>query len=883
MKIKLTALILAFVMCLTLIPVSAADDVVEAAPRETYNIMKALGFVGDEPDLSKDITRGEFAVYVAGLIADISFEDTDEVLFYDVKSGHYAYSAVKILLGMGIISESRDGYFYPDRPIEPDHAAKMLTSVVGYDYLTLSYGGYPVGYRIVSQRQRIITDKDFFNKDTITVQQAVDALFSTLNVEIRKNIANEVVTTAGGSNLLQLRFSIYTDSGTVTDNGVTRLDAPSKYRSGTIEVNGYAYKNAEAYTGKLGRKLEVYYALEDGDRKLLYAYEKRESPMVTIMAEDISGFSGRTYEYEENGSRRTTQLSGDFTVIYNNLALTDGAFFSNDVMVPELGKVTLLDSKDSGAYDVVFVWDYIDFLVGGVNSGKNILFNKFDGTAIDLSDNSTVYDIKYEDGSAGDFIAMSMPKTLLNVAVSFDGAYYEIIICKTQIRGAIDEISDEGIYVDGTFYKLSPYFDRTLQLGGMYDFYLNSFNMISEINVVGQGDYKIAYVSEIDTKVGSFGGVAMNLYTEDNAFLAAQLTDKVVVNDVSMSSDKVPAMLDRKSNGGLERQLIRFILNDEGKISKIKLFTAEENCLPDGMYKHYGLTHVLEGHTPLDPNALVFLVADDKENYMVTEPTFFGQYSSVTQIPMKGYALNPLEPTVVNAVVAYYPGGYLNQDILKSIKEEEHFGSCAMVEKVTSTIVDDQTVAKLYLREGSRRGVIYTKDLDAVKFDPATGTYNKDFPANNTETISAGDVVRFGTNKDGRVPTGNIVVIYDNSREWYNAGGMTTYNYSGSDEHAHVVREAWIYDKVRDWHTFSFIPPTDAADFLQRSIEDEDIMILTMSGASNVIVFDRESETTRIATLNDIVTYLDSPANASYGIVYNYQGNSRRVRFYIYQ
>jgi hypothetical protein len=686
---------------------------------------------------------------------------------------------------------------------------------------------------------------------------------------------------AKNETILSKRFGIYKISGIVTDNSITALNGKSELTGEKIKVNNEIYYNARDCKGFLGKNIEIYYDAYDGDRNLLYAYVKPVNKVLKIMGDDINYFENGKYNYNLNDDK-TSEISvnADYSIIYNNVALYDGDNFSNMVMKPDLGYVELADNDGDGKYDVVFVHSFRDFIVSGVNTSTDVIYNELDGSSVAVNEAAVTYDIRFEDGTAADLLAVTAPKAFLSIAESFDGSYVEIIVCKKIIQGGITGISDGKYTIDTNsdtgIYKVSPLFtgyETKLKIGVTYNFYINFLGYIAYAKVSGDDSLKLAYVFGAARDKKSMDGYKLQLYSEDNMLITAYLSDKVTVNESKYTAERVISMLERDKDNNLAHQLIRFKFKD-GLISEVKFFTSGETIVKNSAsFKHFGTTHVINEAYALDPEAKVFVVGGtgDTNDIIVTTPLFFGQYSfNGTGMTGTGYAANPDEPTVMTAFMAVSRGIYVNYDIRTVPSEEFMYGSCELVEKVVRTVIDGGDAYKLYLRNGIEKGIVYTTVPEVINFKKGTGMYS-DGDA-NAETVEAGDIIRFATNKDKRIPLGHLMVIYDRSEDYYLPGQG---NYEGlSFEFAHSILRVWAYDKARDWYTFSFGDPSDA-------MTDKAIMIL--NGASAVVIVDKETGAVKSGSLNDILTYKAVGGGCANGILYNYQGSSKRAVMYIYR
>ena len=144
---KLLTLLLAVLMISTLIPAATSAATYTDTSDEVIETISALGLMSGYEDGTflpeNTLTRGEFAQIIANIYESGSdstqewkeffFKDKEEMLsfvetlteenkvvFADVDEGHWAYSAVKTVHSLGLMSGVGNGEFAPDSLITLD-------------------------------------------------------------------------------------------------------------------------------------------------------------------------------------------------------------------------------------------------------------------------------------------------------------------------------------------------------------------------------------------------------------------------------------------------------------------------------------------------------------------------------------------------------------------------------------------------------------------------------------------------------------------------------------------------------------------------------------------------------------------------------------------
>lgn len=95
---------------------------------------------------------------------------TDETVFIDLGSVGWAYDAIKTLKQRGIISESDDGCFYPDRNVTREEFVKMLVCAMGLNtegrktnLKDLDSGAWYYGYIAAAEEEKLVTGDEYGN------------------------------------------------------------------------------------------------------------------------------------------------------------------------------------------------------------------------------------------------------------------------------------------------------------------------------------------------------------------------------------------------------------------------------------------------------------------------------------------------------------------------------------------------------------------------------------------------------------------------------------------------------------------------------------------------------------------------------------------------
>lgn len=892
--------ILSFLVALTFVlalPFSA--DMASAASygegiAEEYKVLSALGFAAEDElkDFSKTITRGEAAEYIARLFHENLGEA--EQYFKDVPPESEYFEGVWLLAKMGVISGD-NGYFYPDRPAEVTEAVKMIVAALGLDYIAQIKGGYPTGYMAVAQNKKIVSGLNSAGGE-LEAGALVHMLFKTLKADMDVSTAYDGEYQRGEESFLSKRFSIYEGEGILTDNGISSLSGKSGLKDGYVKVGDGLFLSKDNFEDLLGEKVKIYYKEERGEEKeLLYAYCAYTDNSLTINDGLEPKFSNFEYRYyaDENGSKeKRAALSKSYVLIYNNIAVSNGAYFSEALMTPKMGEIKLLDNNGDSVYDVVKIKDYKDFIASGADSGKQIIYGK-DGKVIELGAADVKYKIRYEDSSAASFTVASAPETLLTVLESAEGNYFDITVATGAERGTYSMQKDEYITVGDAEYKLSPYFSGTLTLGLEYDFYFNALGRVAYAEESGTGGDSLAYL------IGLSGGKGLEnpkakLFTEEYGIITALLADRVSVSD-QQTLDSFAAANYLGAGGSGTKQIVRYRLNGENRVAALKPFSAEECLVSKMSAKAYGRLSMItdanntDGLTqtkqyPYDESVKVFTVGSTDKSYSVSGIEFFPTYISPVYT-MSAYATNPSYPEIADVIVVHSDGGaggeFLDYNVDDSPLSSDHEGAHGViVESIDRTMVDGVVVSQVCVRSGSSKLYFTAEDDEALTFNSASGRYAEG--GTNDCTVEPGDIIKYGKNSDGAVPAGNLLVIYDESRDVYrdyvdNPWGNGYEYASRTPWSQYTLSRVYFYDKQKDFYILYDTPITNPLP------DESHRLVRKLTGAAQVVIFDREKQTVSVGNINDVLTYESVGDDCSNGILYNFENEASGYKLYIYR
>ncbi len=571
---------------------SALDE--KSLYQEEVDVMKTLGIMqipDGESALSKTVTRGEFATYLANLMNLKPVEDP-KVYFLDVPKGSPYCGVLAMLYENNIISGGVNGNFEPDRPIFYEEAYKMLTEACGYGVLGNLNGGYPMGYLATAKKFDILSET--VKSETFTVSECAKVLFdaSTATLHDRNYNSDSVDFYPTQETLLSRYNDVYTYEGVIESTfGVSITDA-SKIEQGRMIIGGKTFKTeGQAVNFEdclyLGVKVRGLYKKESEDvNTLFYIWEYGKNETVTIEADNFDGYNNYTISYyTESGNIRNANISRGAVYVFNGVRIDEDVEKLYDDF--ECGTITLRKTEGNTKFDIVILKSYESFVVGVYAKDTNILVEK--NNAINSLDLNKYEYIKfYESG---------MPVKKLDYAendvltIAKYGQSVEIHKSIEKYTGVIQSISRGKEYttikIGDNKYEIIPkcYENQgdKLKVGVNCQVGTDIFGRVAYIEFDLNSNWIFAYAFRVAYKEGDFGDGEnlIELYNQNKEFLELSFAEKIIfdeekVNGTQNISGRFPNL---EENGQIKMQMIRYKLNSDGKIKEIDTCGEDENSI----------------------------------------------------------------------------------------------------------------------------------------------------------------------------------------------------------------------------------------------------------------------------------------------------------------
>ncbi|MBE7011800.1 MAG: S-layer homology domain-containing protein [Ruminococcaceae bacterium] len=656
---RITAIILILSLCLIQLTSFAAEQSAEqeiyipAELKKAVETFKYIDILENDFDIEKattdNITRAEFAVYLAkALKFDGSFKD---IYFTDVDSRHVAVNEIGFLVEQGIISLAEDNMFDPNDPVRAEQAVKMMFKANGYDIVADMSGGYPTGYLQTAQKLKLLSDI----KDTasLTVGEALVIMYRMMEIGVYSPVVmsqNEMTYAGDEDTLFSLHWDIYIDEGQLENIYGMSVNDSYVEEKDQVVINGEKYINKSNVDLKelVASNVEFLYYKYKETKELIYASVYGKEEKLTISTDDIIGFDSLNYtlKYYNKNTAKEKSLSRQMRFIFNGRLYT--------------GKLdTIFEKIASGEYKgemqikilnnqtYVILTVYKIYLIGTNTVGDNtIIYNKLNtaetkelakfGQVIVKRTNGTEVDIKTGIGG------------VVSIAESMDGVCIEIIGCDTKI-GTVKIMGDDTLKVDDTEYEIDEYAKKNgilpAQMAGNYTVYIDKFGEVVYAEFKAD-QYMFGYVINSHIEDGLSDEINFKILTDTNEVKIYKAASSVSIDGNRYKGRGVYNALcetaDTLSESPVSvRQLIRFMVNSDGEISKIDTVRKGNSETDSSLHhKNYGLnqTRFEYNYSGFGPNMTVdtkttklFLVPRvDSEGYVFQDWSGPGWYWSPT-------------------------------------------------------------------------------------------------------------------------------------------------------------------------------------------------------------------------------------------------------------
>jgi len=574
---KLMCIALCLVMSLQLVSFTALADSDLSEYTAEVNLLTALGITDGihfQSQADNLVTRYEFAILLTRLLNVDASKYSSSTVINDVSNAQKPYAAY--LMDNGIMKGDGQGNFLPNSHVTVHQALVTVMRILGYDVIADAKGGTEGFYAEVASKLELDAGIMRYRDDRIQYKNVIRIFYNALHTGLYVQTVfgnEEKFATDTARTLLYDRFDIK-----ITEGMINATDASSI--EGGVVANGYIKIDDYVYIADLlelehlmGYYVTAYYKDYGSSRELVHVDENEYSSSVTYDSAYLT-YSDYTYVYEDDdGKEKDYYLDREgFTVIIN------GAFagYTEDVMVPASGTVTLVNTDSDKKYETVVIRDERIEVVQSYNPSEEIISFKYGSKPVDLK--------KFDDDKIkiynpnGRLTDVSAFKDGVVVTILENKGYLTIYVSANTVKGSVNELykgaSAITVVIDGKEFIVSPlYKEAEVKVGLTGTFYLDSNDKIVNFKE-GTDLWDFGYIFDAAKET------ALDSVYKFEVFDATCLNETKIMEaakTITINGDKCEASgISKKTGANLLKafegtpKFVRFKVNGKGQITEIQ-------------------------------------------------------------------------------------------------------------------------------------------------------------------------------------------------------------------------------------------------------------------------------------------------------------------------
>ncbi len=743
-------LVLCLILSLSVMPVSAEDDVFTYPEYGTkaygrMEFMKALGFFDESrsAELGNGVTRAEFANWLCLISNKKDVVLPSGVVFADVNEDTPYYSEIIKAVAAGYISGRDDGKYYPNALITKQEAAAALVRLTGRDTFALAKGGYPSGYLSVANSldilQSVGTGESAYNLLTM----CYNTLDASMLVFSGASSLHTIYTTS--QKVMEYFHDIYEVEGVMTANNFTKLYSEDTIASTeSVEIDNVVYTCNSAYNDLLGMTVQGFYRYdEENDERIIVSIyaDEDDNEVMEFDCDDLIP-SDLTADYilkysDKNSRTKKVKLKRGFDYIYNNRVDEDRD--PNDLFTAD--SIKLIDKDDDDFYDTVIAERCETMLLSSVDMYKEIVYTNT--AVLAKSDNYGSYmSFEYYDEDT-DSMSEVFPEQLeegmvLSVYRSLDGMYIKAYASSDVASGTVTGYDNElnKVMLNDVWYDLADSITISdFEAGTDPVVFLDVFGRLAFLESVGgKYEFKYAWLFSVRENMDA-DAVVVKLVTK-GGIKTLELHEDVIIDGIR-AIDTAALILDK--------QLIRYKINKAGKVRVIDtIATGSGSGVNDLLsedvaavsQKIYPSAMIIDGKYKVTGDTFTLTVpglTSERDNIDLYEAKVALPSTEPNLYTVACYDVND-EDASIGAFIYYPQYSLMGQQSL-----DAGVSGIAVIERIKRNIWIDgdvEDVVTLHTSVGEQTFLVGESITD-----------------DDLDDFSFGDVVRYATNSFGEIST----------------------------------------------------------------------------------------------------------------------------------
>lgn len=855
----LSVLLCISVISSTVIFANNSENKVSDEAIRAFDILKSLDIIEqdkdiDNVDFKRNITRGDFAVYLARVL---NFKDniSDSVYYHDVSRLHYAYDAITVLTENGYLLGDGNKRFLPENLITSEQVEILAVKALGLkeyinggayekrviDSVILEsgiYDGVKLGETLDYENMLIlfcnILLSDYYtiekrNGQYIEYEKSDDSvLYKTRNMNYEEKL---FVWASNGAAI----------DGSYPDVNLTMI---GDLTLSSNSIDTYKY---------LGCYVDFIYLDDDGENILIWIEENKKSKVLELDIENKCEYKNISNEivYHEKNKIKTVDIADNAAVIYNGSLVTENVSkaFDNEKYSVKLSSTT----SSMNEYDIVIIESYKNAVVTGKDDSLNRVFA--DGVVGGISFEESDYDVFKVISTSGETLTYSdiVEDDVLSIFYSLDGKKLKIVVSRKSVSGTVDSIKndndDNTVTIDGKEYSIySAENTGKIQPGTsvecLIDFkgYIVNYKTSYETNSQNIGYLISGHINEDDDCVN------FKMFTSKGDIISIKSAEKLYINDIKYQGAEL--ILEAfKGESGFESQLISYRLNADERIFRI--YTA----MPDDG-NAYPL--IQTGEIPKDLSSYWKGGFYDNSQGKLGLTMLANSSTKVFYVPENTSGANEYDYSIGSLVD---DSGYLGAKAYKTSADGIYTEYVVAPQVMQYSI---KATTAIYLVDSVN--TIVNKDDDVVKVVTLL-TENGEMQYEESEYVSLDEY---------NLKRGDAIQVSVNSRkEIQKLNVMCRANSMDSVR----VEFEWPHNQGRTISCFAFEKNGDILKTGYESASEFD-EIFKISNTKPILVYDSKEDRVYKGSMNDCLTYKEVGSEASKVIIQSTWSNISRVIVY---
>lgn len=591
----------------------------DAYYQKALSLCSALGIISGYEDGSvkpeSKVTRAEMASIVLRMLNTKSMSAYQNG-FTDVTSAHWAADQIQTAQEASIINGMGDGTFAPDGEVTYAQVMVMLVNALNYKQDATYYGGWQTGYVKVAGELNLLKNapgnNDVASERGVVIKMVYNALLADYK-EISK-YENGTPVYESKETLSEAKFDLIEEEGVLMGTSKTSVSG-SKIQDGHISILPDDATKTVLYACDLAgldeylAQVITYYYMENSGLTpeiLAVTYDSSKSDVVSIDVDDVetlAGFNNDAGEVKVDGVAKKKNCAGA-TIIYNGKVVTAAQKAENDMdelLLPEVGSLKLVDSDKDDVYDIVFVDSYETIIISSTSTDR-LTGKVSDATEADIAatkaitldlDDSEDRVITVEREGIEVKLRNLKKNDVASVKRSLDNTVVDIVVTGKNITGKASGVSRRldasRVTINGEKYDVANIAVDDIKTGVEAIFYFDQFDRIAYIESASadgmlQSGEKYGWIMDsYESEDGNdyiiymmtTDGKAVEMKTGSNLdYWAPTATSAEKLSGTSTISNTISKLLSansfiKESNASTPIRLVKYKVNSSNVLSRL--------------------------------------------------------------------------------------------------------------------------------------------------------------------------------------------------------------------------------------------------------------------------------------------------------------------------